>query len=171
MNTTIRLAIPADALDMAEVYMRSWEAAYKDIVPADYISEKNKRSFAQMEHLLNDEKFSPFQYVMLLDGVIVGIMTVASSRDEDTDDSFYELHGIYLHPDYYRKGIGTQAMEFACNIAHSLDKITMILWVFEDNINSVKFYEKCGFAADGKTKILYCGKELTAIRMRKNLLA
>jgi hypothetical protein len=41
MNTTIRLAVPSDATDMADVHMRSWEAAYKDILPADYIRMKN----------------------------------------------------------------------------------------------------------------------------------
>ena len=41
MNIAIRLAVPADAPDMAEVGMRSWEVAYKDILPADYIREKN----------------------------------------------------------------------------------------------------------------------------------
>ena len=34
---TIRLAIPADAPDMANVHMRSWEVAYKDIIPAEFI--------------------------------------------------------------------------------------------------------------------------------------
>lgn len=33
MNITIRLAEPADAPDMAEVFIRSWEKAYKDIIP------------------------------------------------------------------------------------------------------------------------------------------
>jgi len=33
---TIRLAVAADAPDMAEVFMRSWEVAYKGIIPDDY---------------------------------------------------------------------------------------------------------------------------------------
>ena len=40
LNITIRLASPDDALDMAVVGMRSWEAAYKNILSADYIREK-----------------------------------------------------------------------------------------------------------------------------------
>jgi len=171
MKTEIRLATPANAFDMAEVYMRSWEVSYKDIVPADFISEKRKKSVAQMEYMLNDEKLSPFQYAIFVDNVIVGVITVAPSCDEDTDDSFYELHGIYIHPNYFRKGIGTQAVEFACGIARRLGKENMILWVFEDNTNSVNFYSKCGFVADGKAKIIDCGKELNAIRMKMNILS
>jgi GNAT superfamily N-acetyltransferase len=107
--------------------------------------------------------------VIQQNGKTVGNMCVAPPQDNDVDDSVYELHGIYLHPDYYRQGIGSQAMEFAYNIARNLGKTVMTVWVFEDNTNSVRFYEKCGFTADGKTKILNCGKPLTAIRMRRDL--
>jgi GNAT superfamily N-acetyltransferase len=79
------------------------------------------------------------------------------------------LHGIYLHPDCYRQGIGTQAMAFAYDLARKMGKTIMTLWVFADNANSISFYKQCGFAADGKTKVLECGKPLTAIRMRRNL--
>jgi L-amino acid N-acyltransferase YncA len=165
MDISIRSATPADALEMAEAYMRSWEVSYGEIVPSDFISEKRRKCVAQMEYMLSDEKLSPFQYVILVDGVIAGVMTVAPARDEGTDDNFYEIHGIYLHPDYFRRGIGTQVVEFACETARRLGKTKMILWVFEDNTNSINFYKKCGFFADGKSKILNCGKELSAIRM------
>ena len=169
MKIYIRSAVLEDAPDMAEAYMRSWEVAYKNIVPADYIREKRKKNIAQTKRILNDENLNLFQYVILIDNAIVGVMTIAPARDDDTDDNFYELCGIYLHPDYYRQGIGTHAMDFAFDKARNLGKKIMTLWVFADNINSIKFYEKCGFAADGKTKILNCGKPLTAIRMRKDL--
>ena len=169
MNITIRLAVPADAPDMAEAYMRSWEVAYENIVPADYIREKRKGNAAKTERMLNDENFSRYQHVILRDDVIVGIIMIGPARDDDTDDSFYELHGIYLHPDYFRQGIGSYAMDFAFEKARSLGKTAMTVWVFAENINSIKFYEKCGFVADGKTKILNCGKDLEAVRMRKDL--
>lgn len=44
MNIEIHLANPADTLDMAEVYMRSWEVSYKNIVPADFINKKEGES-------------------------------------------------------------------------------------------------------------------------------
>lgn len=104
-----------------------------------------------------------------LDGKTVGIMNVAPPQDDDLGETYYELHGIYLHPDYYRRGIGTRAMEFALNKAQNLGKKVMTVWVFADNANSIKFYEKCEFIADGKTKTLNCGKPLAAIRMRRDL--
>ena len=39
--SSIRLAIPDDASDIAKILMRSWEVAYGDIIPADSIEEIN----------------------------------------------------------------------------------------------------------------------------------
>jgi hypothetical protein len=38
---TIRSASINDSIDMAEIHMRSWEVAYIDIIPVEYIREKN----------------------------------------------------------------------------------------------------------------------------------
>jgi GNAT superfamily N-acetyltransferase len=167
MNITLRLAVPADAPDMAEVHMRSWEVAYKDIIPTEYIKEKNATRPAQWVKILAEMKY--LQRVIQVDGKTVGIMCVAPPQDDDVGDECYELHGIYLHPDYYRQGIGTQAVEYAYEIARGLGKTVMTVWVFADNANSIKFYEKCGFVADGKTKPHDMGKTIYSIRMRRNL--
>ena len=165
MNITIRLAVPADAPDMAEVGIRSWEVAYKDIIPAEYIRERNATRSKQFK--IPDDNTT--KYVIQKDSKIIGIMTIDRSYDDDLDDSFYDLQAIYLHPDYYRQGIGSQAMEFAYDIARNLGKTAMTVWLLADNHNAKNFYEKCGFNADGKTKTKDYGKTLTLIRMRRKL--
>jgi len=162
---TIRLAMPSDAPDMAEVIIRSWEVAYKDIVPAEYIKERNSTRMAQYK--ISDENTT--QYVIQKDGKTVGIITVAPLNDDDLGDKYYDLQAIYLHPDYFRQGIGTQAMGFAYDIARRLGKTAMTVWVLAENINAIRFYEKCGFIADGKTKPRTYGKVLELIRMRRDL--
>jgi len=168
MGITIRLAVPADAPDMAEVHMRSWEVAYKDIIPAEYIQEKNATRPALWKRIITDE--NQYQCVILKDGKTIGIMcAVPTPQDDDVGDEVGELEGIYLHPDYYRRGIGTQAMEFAYDKARSWGKEEMIVWVFAENTNTIRFYEKCGFVADGKTKTYEVGKVMDSIRMRRDL--
>ena len=167
MNINIRLAVPADAPAMAEIHARSWEAAYKDIIPMEYIKAKNATRPALWQRIITDENTT--EYVIQADGKTVGLMGVAPPRDDDIGDDCYELHGIYLHPDFYRQGIGTQALEFAFSKARTLGKTVMTVWVFAENTNTVKFYEKCDFAPDGKTKILDCGKDMEGIRMRRAL--
>lgn len=165
---TIRLAVPADAPDMAEVHMRSWEVAYKDIIPAEYIQKQSAKRPAMWQRILANENST--QYVIQIGGKTAGIMCVVpKSQDDDADDNVCELEGIYLHPDYYRQGIGTQAMEFAYDIARCWGKTQMTLWVFAENINTIKFYEKCGFTPDGKTKTYDMGKIMNCIRMIREI--
>jgi len=167
MNITIRLATPGDASDMAEVGMRSWEIAYKDILPEEYIREKNATRPEQFKQNITHENKN--QYVIRLNDKTIGIMKIAPPTDDDLDDTFYEVHYLYLHPDYFRKGIGTQAMQFAFDKTRSLGKKHISIWVFTENISTIKFYEKCGFARDGKTALQDRGRAVEIIRMRSEL--
>ena len=164
---TIRLAVPADAPDMAEVHMRSWEVAYKDIIPEDYIRQKNATRHDLYTRVITEDNTN--SYVIQYAGKTVGIMKIAPPQDDDVGDDFYELHYIYLHPDYFRIGIGTQAMEFIFDKARSIGKTGMTVWVLDENIKSIKFYEKCGFQKDGKKMNNEYGKESGRIRMRRDL--
>jgi len=166
-NITIRLAIPADAPDMAEVCKRSWEAAYAGIIPDDYIREKNAGRPALFARIITDENNT--QHVIQADGKTVGIMGIDSPRDKDLGSEVYELQSIYLHPDCYRQGIGAQAMEFVSSVARNLGKTAITVWLLADNLNARAFYEKCGFTADGSSREKEYGKMLTSIRMRKEL--
>ena len=166
-SVTIRLAGYADAQDMAEIHMRSWEAAYSSIIPADYINEKNATRSALWERVLSAENTT--QYAIEKDGRIAGFLGMGVSRDDDLDDNCFELFAIYLHPEYYRQGVGTSAMEFVCDKARSEGKSMITVWVLAENISSVKFYEKCGFSADGKTQEMDYGRTMRCIRMRKAL--
>lgn len=167
MEISFRLAVPTDAPDMAEIHARAWEVSYKDIIPMDYIREKSITRPALWQRILARENTS--KYVIQADGKTAGFMDIAPSGDDDAGDDIYELHGLYLHPDYYRQGIGTQAMQFAFAKAHDIGKAAMTLWVFAENTPGVRFYEKCGFAADGGVQTLECGKPMKAIRMRRKL--
>ena len=163
----IRLATLADAPDMAEIHMRSWEAAYKDIIPAAYIREKNATRPALWERILSGENTT--RYIIRSGGKAVGFVCVGPSEDDDVDDSFYDLHGLYLHPDYYRKGIGTQAMAFALDLARGRGKIAMTVWVFAGNANAIAFYEAAGFTPDGKIDTRDFGKIMECVRLRREL--
>ena len=152
-SITIRLAVPADAPDMAQIHMRSWEAAYSYFIPSEYIKEKNAKRPELWKRIINDENNT--NYVILIKNKIVGIMSVVPTpQDADADCNTCELEGIYLHPDYYRMGIGTKALDYAFEIARKWNKTAITLWVLADNTNSIKFYYKCGFTPDGKEKVL-----------------
>jgi len=155
---------------MADVCIRSWEATYETILSAEYIREKNATRLERFKQNITNENDNA--YVIQKDGKTIGIMKIAPTEDYDLGDSFYELHYIYLHPDYFRKGIGTHAINFAFDKARALGKKFISVWVFSKNKDSIKFYEKYGFKTDGKTQTHdRRGKQMECecIRMRKIL--
>ena len=165
---TIRLAIPSDAPDIAEILMRSWEVAYGNIIPVDFIQKRNSIRMEQFKQAITEENDT--YYTIQTDGKTVGYMRVVNAlSDDDSECEVSDLEQIYLHPDYYRQGIGTRAMNFAYSVALSSRKTVMIVWVLAENTAAIKFYGKCGFVADGERKKREYGKVLELIRMRKSL--
>jgi len=167
MPVTIRLAVNSDASDMAEIGARSWEAAYKNILPERYIREKNARRLEQFTNSITDKNEDA--YVIQKNGKTIGIMKIAATADDDLTRDYFELHYIYLHPDHFRRGIGTEAMDFAFKKAREAGKKFISVWVFAENINSIRFYEKCGFVPDGKFKLQDRGGPVKVIRMKRKL--
>ena len=166
-NLEIRRATIDDAPACAEIHCRGWEAAYADFIPAEAIAEKNAARPAAWPGYLTSGKFE--YYVPVLDGKVVGFLSLRSPEEhENLPDHYYEVGGIYLHPDYYRRGIGRRLMASAEERAREKGKSAMMLWVFEDNDSSRRFYEACGYRPDGKTQTSeYGGKTLRSLRYVK----
>jgi ribosomal protein S18 acetylase RimI-like enzyme len=115
------------------------------------------------------DRYYQLKYLSLLgsqqnaDDKIIGFSCYLESRDEDLDDTG-EIMAIYILKEYQGLGIGKKLMEVCYKEISKYSKLS--LWVLGCNKKSVGFYERQGFIADGKTKMLH-GKEV--IRMIKNL--
>lgn len=169
MDLLIREAIPADAYKLANVHVLSWQAAYKKIIPDEYLSrlsiEKTAERFAKD---FVTYKGKTYYYCAEIDGEIVGNLTVSKCRDDDKPDAG-EIIGIYLIPEYWGMGYGQEIMEFGIKKLHQLGYSHSCLWVLEDNIRARKFYEKSGFVFDGSKKEINIGRPLTELRYILNL--
>lgn len=166
----IRPAKPDDAHILAELHVDSWKAAYKGLVPDEYLAsldyEKRTQRFREsLEH--NKEE----TYVAEENGELVGFMTLGQCRDDDLDNKkFGEIWGIYLAQEHWRKGIGTCLCQFGEELLRKRGYSSFILWVFAKNPRARKFYEAMGYLADGGSKILHPGKSLEEVRYRKESL-
>jgi ribosomal protein S18 acetylase RimI-like enzyme len=91
-------------------------------------------------------------------------------RDTDLDNSKTgEIWGIYILPEYWRRGFGRHLCEQGQKLLASRKFETATLWVLEANEQARRFYEAMGFSPDGTTKQLPRGIPLTTIRYRKPL--
>ncbi|WP_423793007.1 KEOPS complex subunit Pcc1 [Methanocaldococcus indicus] len=63
-----------------------------------------------------------------------------------------EIHEIFIHPDFRKKGFGKILIDKAIEYAKKRGRDIVELWVGEENFNAIKFYESLGFKKDIKIK-------------------
>lgn len=161
--------MPDDALPLAIVHVDAWRSAYHGFVPASFLDglDYQQRAVRFRESLASHAEET---YLAEGDGEILGFLTVGPCRDEDVDREVTgEIWGIYLAPQYWRKGIGTVLCRYGEQLLRSRGYRQAVLWVFADNAKARRFYEAMGFAADGASKVLHPGEPLPAVRYRKGL--
>lgn len=159
----IRYTEVNDAKVLGKIHSESWKIAYKGIVP-DFVldnitADKRERYFekALSENLEEDT-------LIFVDDKAVGLMTIGKCRDNDRDNTYGEIWGIYLLPEYWNRGIGSYYINWGINELKNRNYKKITLWVLEDNLNSRKFYERMGFKHDGTVKEIDFGKKLNEFR-------
>jgi GNAT superfamily N-acetyltransferase len=149
----IRKAEIEDALRIAEINIFAWRCAYRGIVSDDILFSKLlvAKKVKQFEKLINEGNENIFVYDE--DGITKGFMNFGKCRNEDKPDD-YELYAIYVEPLMKRQGVGTRLIKYFDDIAIENSYKESVLWVFKNNKESRKFYEKNGYINDGKEEFL-----------------
>jgi L-amino acid N-acyltransferase YncA len=158
---TIREARKEDAQAIADVLVKTWQAAYQGHVPQSYLNgltlEKTEDFWRETLSRSRSPRFQTF--VAVLDERLVGILSMGPSRDEDLDSkSTAEVYSIYVLPDNWRRGIGRSLMETAMEEMRTQGLRAAILWVLETNVRTRRFYEAAGWRSDGAVKDQEFGK-------------
>ena len=84
---------------------------------------------------------------------IIGFASICAFRDGNEDNLFGEISAIYLHPDYWRKGLGARLCLAALTELSNVGYKVVLLWVLADNTQARMFYQNLGFQESGKTKL------------------
>ncbi|MGW4211553.1 N-acetyltransferase family protein [Lentzea sp. NPDC004789] len=138
---TIRPAVLPDAAAVASVHVRSWQSAYRGVIPDEVLDNLSVDGRTAMwERLIPDGGV----WVALVDDVVVGFASAGPSRD---DDAPFELYSIYFLPSAWGSGLAESLARAALG-----DEPDVIVWVLEDNKRARRFYERLGFTADGVSK-------------------
>jgi ribosomal protein S18 acetylase RimI-like enzyme len=168
----IRSATPDDARAVATIHVEAWRAAYRGIVPDEFLDSLSieGRVSAWRQNLLAADTST---WVAQESDAIVGWISAGPSRDTDAGSSVGEIWAVYVAPACWRKGVGRSLCVQAEQHLHEEGFIAMTLWVLRDNERAVKFYRSYGFVLDiGATKeIDRGGKTLSEVRFRKPLIA
>ena len=142
----IRPARPEDAAAVAEVHVRTWQAAYEHVFGAERLAAMDVGARArQWEERLG----GPVRvWVAEEHARVVGFAWIGDSRDAPEEG---ELFAIYVFPEAWGSGAGHELMAAAAGGLRQAYP-TSILWVLEDNPRARRFYEREGWALDGATK-------------------
>lgn len=168
-----RIAVPDDADAIAEVHVRSWQQAYRGLLPREYLDglDPVRRAVGWRESLANQNPPAQAAIVIADPGTIVGFAHVCPTRDDDEQGNpVGELTSLYLHPDHWGRGLGHQLMGHALDLLTQAGKSTATLWVLDRNLRAIQFYEANGWNPDGAIKHdTIADTPVTEIRYRTTL--
>ncbi len=147
----IRPAQPEDALAVARVHVRSWQAAYRSLLPDEYLDQLRPEDRAARYDFSHTDPQKPYTQVAESDGAIMGFATTAPARDGDCAGQG-ELLALYLAPESWGLGIGHQLAAAARQRLTDEGFAGAVLWVLEGNVRADRFYRKGGWLPDGSQK-------------------
>lgn len=149
----VRRAQHTDALAIAEVHIRSWQEAYRGLLPDALLDGlRVEDRFALWKRVLPD----PTQDVFVAEGpegAVVGFISLMASRDEDAVAGTGEVSSLYLLEAHWGRGYGRALMEAVVAAARAREFRQLTLWVLASNLRARRFYAAAGFAADGTEKL------------------
>ena len=156
----VRTAVGADARGIAEVHVRSWQAAYRGQIPDSVLAglSVNGRTEWWAQTLGNATNRI---LVAVEAGMIVAFVNFGPVRDGDVDrDSVGEVYAIYCLAEFWDRGLGRKLMEVAVASLRDLNYAAVKVWVLDTNSRAIAFYRKLGFSADGAEKVEQRGKTI-----------
>ncbi|MGD0017872.1 MAG: GNAT family N-acetyltransferase [Candidatus Limnocylindrales bacterium] len=163
----VRRAGPDDARAIAEVAVAGWQAAYRGILPDDFLDalRVDPRAAAWREILVRDVDGGTPTWVAESGDRIVGFVGSGPPRDDDVPLPAAEVYAIYVLPQCWRLGLGRALLDAAVAHWHAAGAETLALWVFEANAQARAFYEAMGWLPDGGRKEFRLG-DVAAIEIR-----
>jgi GNAT superfamily N-acetyltransferase len=160
----IRAVTDADIDAIATVHVRTWQAGYAGIVPAEVLDALDPATNAARRRKLPPVA-GTHTLVAEEDGVIVGFTSFGPYRIQGREDEYEreigELYAIYVSPGRWGTGAGRALMAACRDGLAAAGYAEFRLWVLEENHRARRFYERAGMAPDGAREI-YTPRNSTA---------
>jgi GNAT superfamily N-acetyltransferase len=168
---SVRPATPRDAKAIAEIHVATWQAAYKDVMPEDYISKMTveKRQAYWREAI---EFSEPQLLVATCDDQIVGFVGFDRSRDANTRSTVGEIWAIYVSPAHWGQGAGLALWDGARDGLKDEGCTQVTIWVLLRNERALQFCEHAaGFKREMPSlkTVAFSDTKLEEIRLKRSV--
>lgn len=151
----VRVATVDDAAVVAAVHVRSWQQAYRGLLPDAYLDtlsvERRREVWSRILAETHLPHTGAFVLLDILD--VIGFIHVAPTRDDDLPASTGEVTALYLTPSAWGRGGGRLLLDTAKASLKAAGFAAAGLWVLEANLAARGFYERQGWAPDGARKV------------------
>jgi GNAT superfamily N-acetyltransferase len=147
----IRPAAPEDALALARVHVRSWQLAYRGLIPDRYLDRLDPQERARRYTLGSPDPTAPATIVACAAAVICGFATTSPARDADSAGDG-ELCALYVDPERWGQGVGATLVAAARAQLGRLGCRAAVLWLLAGNLRAERFYRRDGWVPDGRQR-------------------
>lgn len=144
----LRSAEPNDAMAVARVHVRSWQAGYRGLLPDAYLDGLRPEDRAVRYNFASENVRDPVTIVAVDDGVLCGFATTSPARDLDVP-SDGELCALYVDPEWWGRGAGKALITAARTRLSEMGFRNAVLWLLAGNARADRFYRMDGWAPDG----------------------
>ena len=153
MAIELREARRGDELAVADLHVRTWQEAYRGLIPDEFLDALDVQERASRYTFESLDPDGPATLLAVQEGedcgeVILGFVTFCRSRDADAPDHG-EIVALYVDPDRYEGGVGRMLMAEARRRLWEAGFAEALLWVLDGNDRAARFYEGEGWAPDG----------------------
>ena len=143
MGCIIRKKQRKDCFTVAHVVTIAWNETYKGIVSDDFLNNLYLDEEERATNSYNNfNEKSNHQYVLEIDGKIVGFISVGPSA-ETNYYNFGEIYSIYIINEYKGYGFGKKLIEAGINELKKMGYDKMMISCLVGNPSN-KFYEHIG---------------------------
>lgn len=150
MPAKIREATSKDAPRLAEIHVRSWQAAYRGQLDDDYLDGLDVQGRLEQHRRSLEEPRANWRTWLAEDGGrVVGFAVTGPSEDADAERTTAEVYAIYLEPARVGTGLGRDLFAHVVDDLRERGFVSATLWVLETNERARRFYETAGWKPDG----------------------
>jgi ribosomal protein S18 acetylase RimI-like enzyme len=147
----LRDARPEDALAIARVHVRAWQAGYRGLVSGESLDRMKAEDRAPKYTLGSADPDQPSTLVAEAPD-IVGFVTIAPARGPDAGSG--EVAALHVDPTCWRQKIGAALLDAAHRRLAERGFTRAVLWLLVGNERALHFYQRHGWVPNGRTQTL-----------------
>jgi ribosomal protein S18 acetylase RimI-like enzyme len=170
VDADIRRPDHSDADAMGRVVVRAWQAAYRSIMPDEYLDGLRAEDRASMWRRQIDAAGGNGLLVVVADDEVAGFAAFGRCQDDAASGEEGQLYAINLDPTHWGKGLGRALLRAATTELARQGFQSLVLWVLPENQRARGLYESEGWASDGVSRHEEVfGVAVTEVRYRRQL--